>query len=140
MATPKWNYYPLTTVPRALDIVWCHFPFNAPPFKPGPYPRPALVKSVAIGPGNVPEVEIVYGTSNLKMMKRRYDLFVVNSREMAEAGCPQATRFDLDNVIWLPWAKEFFKCRRGKKTPVVGHLSARGRLVLEYLIEARKSL
>ena len=48
MAQPgkqDWTYYPLVTLPRPLDIVWCRFPKDEKPSRPGPKPRPALVRS-----------------------------------------------------------------------------------------------
>lgn len=78
-------------------------------------------------------VEVSYGTSQLRSDERPYDLVIANAEEMAAAGLPQATRFDLDKTVRLPWAREFFVPRDGARTPIIGHLHPRSREQLELL-------
>jgi len=86
-------------------------------------------------------VEVTYGSSKIKPNRREVDLIIANYEEMIAAGLPQATRFDLDRNITLPWCKEFFPCREGDSTPIVGHLAPRSVEQLERLkgIRARAS-
>jgi hypothetical protein len=118
-----WAFYPLTTLPGRYDIVLCRFPEQG-ATEPGPKARPALVRTTAVmddtGGG---EVEVVYGTSVMKIGGRRFDLHVSNVAEMDWAGLFHPTRFDLDQRVWLPWAEEFFLVPKGKVSPVVGSLS-----------------
>lgn len=69
------------------------------------------------------EVQVVFGTTNLKMLQRRRDFFVTNLAEMDQCGLDKATRFDLDKIAWLPWANEWFDCLPGYTSPIIGHLS-----------------
>ncbi len=135
----EWSYYPVTTLPAALDIVWCHFPFDINLGNPGPKPRPALVAETAISDeGNLPEVHVIYGTSKLKRDKRPLDFFVENYRDMHDAGLYQATRFDMDRHIWLPWASEWFTPPSAQySNPAMGHLSDNSCKLLNIIIGMR---
>ena len=115
--------FPLSTMPVPYEIVWCRFPFAPQLGEPGPYPRPALVRSTAIGVDNVGEVEVVYGTTTLKLDKRFYDLIVSKMSEMDACGLYRATRFDLDQTVWLPWNTDWFEVRSGFFSPVIGKLT-----------------
>lgn len=73
-----------------------------------------------------PIVQVIYGTSKPKMQQRPHDFFVMNYQEMYEAGLHEATRFDLDRILWLPWSSDFFVPISAQySSPVVGHLSER---------------
>jgi hypothetical protein len=120
----SWTYYPLVTLPRALDIVWCRFPTRETPSNPGPKPRLALVRSVYLNPTHTrARVEVTYGSSKLKADTRLLDLILANATDLAEMGLPQATRFDLDISVLLPWCEEFFEPSAGHRTPIIGHLN-----------------
>jgi hypothetical protein len=136
----QWNYYPATTLPAPYDIVWCRFPDNLNLDAPGIKDRPALVLQTAhSSPGFRPEVRVIYGTSNLKTATRPFDFFVKNLWEMDEAGLAQATRFDLDRVLWMPWASEFFMSPGPRyPSPVMGSLSENSRRLLGFVIEERR--
>lgn len=111
-----WKYYPVSTLPAPFDIVWCRFPDHLDLGNPGPKSRPALVLTTAISEnGMTPEVQAIYGTSKLKKDTRRHDFFVTNYQEMYDAGLHQATRFDLDQILWLPWSEEFFKAKKHQR-------------------------
>jgi len=68
-------------------------------------------------------LEVTYGTSNLKLDVHTLDLIVANATDLAEMGLPQATRFDLDRTVTLPWCEEFFVPRAGQQSPIIGHLN-----------------
>jgi hypothetical protein len=123
----EWTYYPASTLPAPFDIVWCAFPEHLDLGKPAPKMRPGLVITNALrGKDELPFVQVIYGTSNLKQQQRRHDFFVTNYQEMYDAGLHQATRFDLDRILWLPWAVEFFKPVSSQYAdPTMGHLSDR---------------
>lgn len=123
-----------------MDVVWCRFPEHQEPFKPGPKNRPALVKATSLDAMDRPSVQVTYGTSNLKMSQRPLDMFVTNAKDMAIAGLPQATRFDLDVVLWLPWSSDFFICREHTPTPIVGRLSSNSIELLSIIAEKRLAL
>jgi hypothetical protein len=119
----QWTYWPLHTLPRSLDIVWCRFPeLNL--SEPGPKSRPGLVRSVELSTDHKrARVEVCYGTSKLKHDLYPTDLFIENASRMAQLGLTQSTRFELDRTLILPWAKEFFSPKDGSRTPIIGHLS-----------------
>jgi hypothetical protein len=135
-----WTYYPASTLPAPFDVVWCHFPFIENPEQPAPKARPAIVVRTAISdPGFCPEVNVIYGTSVLKMDKRPHDFFVTNFQDKDEAGLYQASRFDLDKILWLPWAKEFFVSPgRLYPTPVMGSLPDHLRRILAFMLIERR--
>lgn len=139
---PGWSYYPLVTLPRQLDIVWCRFPDNLGLTRPGPKARPALVRAVQLDrTGSRARIEVTYGTSNLKVETRGdIDLLLANATELARMGLSQPTRFDLDRTATLPWAEEFFVAREGYQTPIIGHLSAEGCAQLEAIKVYRRVL
>src|SRR5688572_29973401 len=101
-----WSYLPLHNLPRGLDVVWCRFP-EADISKPGPKPRPGLVRSVELSEDHKrARLEVCYGTSQLKKDLFPYDLFIENTAQMNVLGLPQATRFEIDRTLLLPWASE----------------------------------
>lgn len=118
------NNFPLTALPVPYEIVWCRFPHHDTFGNPGPYPRPALVRNTATLPDGSAQVEVVYGTTNLKLQKRPFDLFVTKMSEMDACGLFNATRFDLDCVIWLPWNDQWFDVLDPHyASPVIGKLT-----------------
>jgi hypothetical protein len=135
----SFAYYPLHTIPTALDVVWCRFPQDEWPDKPGPKERPALVRAVGLYDKQTKAaVEVTYGTSKITSA-HILDLQICNCEEMAASGLYQATAFVLDRTILLPWAQEFFAVRDGYKTPIVGHLPASAVAQLEALkVERRR--
>jgi hypothetical protein len=131
----SWTYYPASTAPNARDIAWCRFP-DSDELKPGPKPRPALIRRVLKNPrtGRL-AVEVAFGTSNLKLERAfTMQLIVGHPNDLREAGLHIPTRFDLRNTKILPWAKEFFAGPRPGNAPIVGRLSAQSRLDLIELL------
>lgn len=132
------TYYPVHTMPVPLDVLWCAFPEDEYPNKPGPKCRPALVRSVFLFAQQTKiAVEVTYGTSKISRL-HKLDLHVSNNEEMAAAGLPQASGFRLSRTIKLPWAAEYFMPRDGSKTPIIGHLTERTQMQLEALKVARR--
>jgi hypothetical protein len=79
-------------------------------------------------------IEVAYGTSVATKYSFR-DLYIANAADMADAGLPQATIFQLDRTAVLPWSAEWFVPRTGEPTPVVGHLNARCQEYLRFLVK-----
>jgi hypothetical protein len=63
------------------------------------------------------------GTTMLKQGRRPFDFYVANWAEMRACGLARATRFDLDDVVPLPYWKEFFTPLAGMSSPIMGRLS-----------------
>jgi|GEM_PF-5783563 len=85
-----------------------------------------------------PSVELVYGTTKLKFESRQLDFFVTKQSEMDACGLYFATRFDLDQVHWLPWADEWFETRPGYSSPIIGKLTYQGIQALQLTAELRR--
>lgn len=132
-----WDYYPASTLPAPYDIVWCRFPF-LPSVQPGLYPRPGLVRNVAPFDDGTCDVEVVYGTTKLKFHQRRDDFFITKASEMAACGLDRATRFDLDNILWLPWSSEWFEPLGGANSPVIGTLTDHAVKMLQLTVSMRQ--
>lgn len=129
-----WSFLSLNTLPRPLDIVWCRFPIDELPKKPGPKPRPGLVRGLGLHKdGRRALVEVSYGSSKKAPADFPHDLHICNTSEMNEAGLPQATCFVLDRCLWLPWASEFFERREDGTGPVIGRLPPTAVMQLEAL-------
>jgi hypothetical protein len=131
-------YYPVSTLPAPFDIVWCRFPEHPDLGEPGPKPRPGLVRNVATDDEGFGEVQLVFGTTTLKMTSRRFDFFVTKQSEMDSCGLYRATRFDLDCVAWIPWASEWFDVLPGYSSPVIGHLTANGIKLLQVSLSLKQ--
>lgn len=119
-----WTYLDVSNLPRLYDIVWCRFPERKDPQEPATKVRPALVRSSAIDrERRVGLLEVAYGTTNLKFERRRnLDLIIMNSAHCDRLGLHQATRFDLDNVVRLPWCREYFLPPKGVLQVKIGTL------------------
>ena len=131
----SWSYYPIHTIPRSLDIVWCRFP-NLKLDEPGPKNRPALVRAVSLNKSHTKaRLEVCYGTSKLKKYSFPFDLFIENAERLTALGLPQATRFELDRTLSLPWAKEFFIPKDGSL--IIGRLGDREITRLRELTQRR---
>lgn len=140
MGFPKgqFTYYPTHTMPVMLDVLWCLYPEQEAPERPGPKPRPALVRAVALyHQQQRVAVEVVFGTSKMSKL-HQLDLKIANIEEMAIAGLPQNTGFRLSRSLWLPWCSEFFVPREGKRTPIIGRLGDRSQMQLEALKVMRR--
>ncbi|MGE4410495.1 MAG: hypothetical protein AB7D33_07990 [Sphingobium sp.] len=130
--------YPISILPAPYDIVWCRFPFHPDLGTPGPKPRPALVRNAAIMDDDTGEVEVVYGTTNLKLTSRLYDFVVSKASEMDACGLYRATRFDLDKKMWLPWNTDWFEVLNGYASPVIGSLTEEGKKMLQLTVMVKQ--
>jgi hypothetical protein len=135
------TFYPLVTIPKPLDIVWCRFPQAEKPKVPGPKSRPGLVRSLALNKNQTKAViEVTYGTSKLKGLDRRLDLHIQNLSCIEACGLERATRFDLDRTIWMPWAEEYFAPPPGYSRTIIGSLDPNSMMQLEALKVARRAM
>lgn len=95
--------------PTAGDIVWCRFP-NLPRRSPGPKPRPALVCDVTERLGGV-TVTVAYGTSQGLHRLHAGEFAITrqgNPAAYGSAGLSFDTKFDLRQLVELPWNEDFF--------------------------------
>ncbi|MES1157220.1 MAG: hypothetical protein ABUL73_05520 [Alphaproteobacteria bacterium] len=139
------NWWGPGTVPASPAIVWCKFPEIEALGKPGPKDRPALVFKSRFAddpPGERYLVLVAYGTSVAKLGKRRHDFTIGNEMMLNLLRLPQITRFDLDRVLWLPWARPFFAPRDDDKhsTPVVSVLPVSLKEILMWTMAEREQL
>ena len=112
--------------PEPGDIVWCRFP-ERPRDKPGPKPRPALVLEV-VERADGTELAVAYGTSQ-GLDRLHAGEFAIRKRQNPAAyvlaGLSYDTKFDLRQVLRLPWDDHFFvvapEARYGQ-TPKLGSL------------------
>lgn len=134
------------TVPAAGSIVWSQFPKEIGDGVPGPKNRPALVlksRYATDPPGDRFYVQVAYGTSVLKTGKRPHDFVVANSVSLDMLRLPKATRFDLDKIVWLPWAKPWFVPRTNDDafcTPVMSVLTEDMKRILGWTMARREGL
>ena len=111
--------------PEAGDIVWCRFP-QRPRDKPGPKSRPALVVSVVEYDDGI-SVAVAYGTSKKldRMLSGEFAIRkAAHSAAYAMAGLSFDTKFNLRNMVDLPWHEDFFgvapdaiECRDRAESP-----------------------
>lgn len=96
-----YDYHPL---PAAGDILWCRFPEIV--GKPGPKPRPALV--VAVAPQHH-QIKVAYGTSK-KLTRLLPGEFLLDPAMPGfdASGLSVATKFDLANLVALPFNSDWF--------------------------------
>lgn len=131
--------YSVNTVPRQLDVVWCKFPLEEMPTKPGPKTRPGLVRSVMLSKDHTwAVVEVTYGTSKHTPQDMPLELHIYNSTELDKCGLPQATCFILSKTVKLLWGPDFFCEREDGTGPIIGHLSPTSLMQLEALKVARR--
>lgn len=83
-------------------------------------------------------MQLIYGTGTLKFDRRPRDFFVTNVAEMDACGLNKATRFDLDNIGWIPWASEWFDILPTYDSPIIGHLSSHGQKLLQIELGYRR--
>ena len=94
--------------PVAGDVVWCHFPDD---IHPRPKPRPALILEVFDDDAPQFFVRVAYGTSQRTTSLRRGEFSIERSRNLAAfeaAGLSFDTKFDLKQVLELPFSTEWF--------------------------------
>ena len=94
--------------PTAGEIAWCNFPDN---IHPKPKPRPALIVASKKDDDGLFFVSVAYGTS--QKINRLYsgEFRIVKSEHhaaYASAGLSFDTKFDLRNILELPFNDNFF--------------------------------
>jgi len=94
--------------PTAGEIVWCNFPDN---INPRPKPRPALI--VAVFDDDAPPftVRVAYGTSQRTTQLYRGEFAILRQRNQAAyaaAGLSYDTKFDLRQLVDLPYTSAWF--------------------------------
>jgi hypothetical protein len=95
--------------PQPGDIVWCRLP-QRPRDLPGPKPRPALVVAVTEHEDGI-SVKVVYGTSQKtdRLVAGEFAIRKAENKTAYEmAGLSYDTKFDLHNIVELPWNDSFF--------------------------------
>lgn len=111
-----------TPLPTIGDIVWCHFPQEM--GVPGPKPRPALVRAVSAAHNLV---QVAYGTSK-KTGNLYPGEFVLDPRDggFADSGLEVRTKFDVGNLVTLPFDNTWFApsplLKTGTPAPKIGSL------------------
>lgn len=111
--------------PTAGEIVWCHFPDN---INPRPKPRPALIVAVFDNDAAPFTVRVAYGTSQKTTQLYRGEFAILQSRNAAAyaaAGLSYDTKFDLRQLVDLPYTAEWFSVPPAAphgQTPLLGTL------------------
>jgi len=62
----------------------------------------------------------------------QYDLIIANLTDMTEMGLPQATVFQLQRLVTIPWAEEWVGVL-GNRGPSISTLNAKYRGYLTYI-------
>jgi hypothetical protein len=94
--------------PAAGDIVWCHFPDG---IRPRAKARPALVIAVWDGSSAPFDVKVAYGTSQRTNSLHRGEFAILRNKHptaYCAANLSYDTKFDLRNVIDLPYTTDWF--------------------------------
>jgi len=93
--------------PTAGDIVWCRFPAGV---RPHPKPRPALVLDV-YGAAVPFAVRVAYGTSQRVRELHSGEFAILRANHPAAyalANLSYDTKFDLRQLVELPWTTQWF--------------------------------
>ncbi len=94
--------------PVAGEIVWCHFPDD---LHPRPKPRPALILIVFDDDAPPFTVQVAYGTSQRTTTLHRGEFSILrdsNPAAYGAAGLSYDTKFDLKQLLNLPYTTEWF--------------------------------
>ena len=103
--------------------MWCNFPYEGMPGKPGPKPRPAIVRMVFINTQTSrASIEVAFGTSKKSDKLYRGEFLVGSPSGMTSAGLDLPTKFDLGRTVRLPWARQYFSIKPGNTRLVMGSL------------------
>lgn len=132
-------FYPASTVPNALDIVWGRFYYSERPGVPGPMCHPCLVLSVTQNRPSEFAVNVVYGTSQIEKYERSQHFVISNATKLKVAGLNKETLFNLGRSAYLPWSDRWFEpIDERYPTPVMGHIDSDGAKILAMMLNLRK--
>lgn len=93
------------------------------PGRPGPKPRPAIVRMVFINTQTSrASIEVAFGTSKKTDKLYRGEILVASPSGMDNAGLDLPTKFDIGRTARLPWAHKFFSIKPGHTRLVIGSL------------------
>ena len=133
----SYECYDPTTLPRPGDVVWCRFPFREMPGKPGPKPRPAVVRAVFLDRHTSrSSIEVAFGTSKKTDRLYKGEFLVATRSGRRAAGLDRATKFDLGRTVRLPWAIQFFTVIPGGDSLLMGSLHPTDVMVLRQAAKA----
>ncbi len=119
----SYDCYDPTTLPRPGDVVWCRFPFREMSGRPGPKPRPAIVRAVFLDRRTSrSSVEVAFGTSKKTDRLYKGEFLVATPSGRRAAGLDLATKFDLGRTVRIPWAIQIFTIRPGDDSLIMGSL------------------
>ncbi len=96
-------------LPTAGEIVWCHFPQH-PDLEPGPKSRPGLLVTVFDSPQQQYTVRVAYGTSQRvdQLFSGEFRIHPEDGAAFAASGLSFPTKFDLRNLVDLPYNEDYF--------------------------------
>ena len=107
------------------------------PGKPGPKPRPAIVRAVFIDPQTSrASIEVTFGTSKKTDKPYRGEILVASPAGMNSAGLDLPTKFALGRTVRLPWARHYFSIKPGNTRLVMGSLHPTDVLALRQAAKA----
>ena len=93
------------------------------PGKPGPKPRPAIVRAVFLDRRTSrSSVEVAFGTSKKSDRLYKGEFSIASPSGMRAAGLDLPTKFDLARTVRLPWTREFFTAKPGRNRLILGSL------------------
>ena len=128
--------------PTAGEIAWCHFPDN---LTPRPKPRPALVLIVFDDDAPHFQVRVAYGTSQRTTSLYRGEFAILRDRNReayVAAGLSYDTKFDLKQLVDLPYSTEWFSVPPSApfgQTPKLGLLHPSLILAVQAAFQAARS-
>lgn len=131
--------HPPNTLPDPMDVVWCRFPYDEKPGRPGREPHPGLVFETNEYREGQYAVKVAFGTSNVQRPNGPH--FVVsNFNAMRIAGLNKVTCFDLGRSKWLVWTTDWFESPDPAKyaTPVIGSIGQDGQAALGVILRRRR--
>ena len=106
---------------------------------PGEDYHPCLVLEWGEFRPNEFAVLVLFGTSKIDPRDRNRHFIISKYESIIKAGLNRETMFDLGRWKRLQWSERWFMTPDPKRwsTPVIGHLSGPGGLILRYMLQQR---